>query len=55
MANKGKAMSDIDYNLEDTPSAYSNAIIHSCLTEYTSMAREVQGPDYDLSTRNLDG
>jgi hypothetical protein len=55
MAHKGKAMSDVNYNPEDGPEAYSNATAHSRLSEYTSMAREVHGPDYDLTTKDLDG
>ena len=50
MAHKGKATSDVDYNLEDGPEAYSNATIHNSLSEYTSMAREVHGLEYDPST-----
>ena len=37
MAHKGKATSDVDYNLEDGPEAYSNATIHNRFSEYTSM------------------
>jgi hypothetical protein len=48
-------MSDVDYNLEDPPSAYSNATVYSRLSEYTSMARTVYGPKYDPSTQELDG
>jgi len=54
MAHKGKAMSDVDYNLEDRPEAYRNATVHNRLSEYTSMAREVHGPQYDSSTEDLD-
>lgn len=55
MAHKGKATSDVDYNPEDPPSVYSNATVHSRLSEYTSMARAVHGPEYDPSTQDLDG
>ena len=55
MAHKGKVTSDVDYNPEDGPKAYSNATIHNFLSEYTLMAREVHGPEYDLSTKDLDG
>ncbi|GJM84644.1 hypothetical protein PR202_ga00333 [Eleusine coracana subsp. coracana] len=54
MAHKGKAMSDVNYNPEDSLEAYSNASIHSRLSDYTSMAREVHGPEYDPSVENLD-
>jgi hypothetical protein len=55
MAHKGKAMSDISYNLEDPPEAYTNASIHTRFSEYTSTARSVHGPEYDPSTEDLDG
>ena len=55
MAHKGKAMFDVDYNPKDGPEAYSNATVHNRLSEYTSMAREVHGPQYDSSTEDLDG
>ena len=54
MAHKGKATSDVDYNPEDGSEAYNNATVHSRLSEYTSMAREVHGPEYDPSTQDLD-
>ena len=53
--HKGKVTSDFDYNLEDRPEAYSNATVHNRLSEYTSMAREVHGLEYDPSTEDLDG
>ena len=55
LAHKGKATSDVAYNPEDPPSAYSNESIHSRLEGYTSMARQVRGPEYDLSAHDLDG
>jgi hypothetical protein len=55
LAHKGKATFDVDYSPEDPPEAYSNTSIHSRLSEYTSMAREVHGPEYDPSTQDLDG
>ena len=55
LAHKGKATSDVAYNPEDPPSAYSNEYIHSQLDGYTSMARVVHGPEYDPSAHDLDG
>ena len=55
MSHKGKATSDVNYNPEDGPEAYSNASVHSRLSDYTSMAREVHGPEFDPSTEDLDG
>jgi hypothetical protein len=47
--------SDVDYNLVDPPLAYSNATVHSHLSQYTEMARVVHGPKYNPSTQDLDG
>jgi hypothetical protein len=54
MSHKAKATSDVNYNPEDGPEAYSNGTIHSRLSEYTSMAREVHESEYDPSTEELD-
>ena len=54
MAHKGKATSDVNYNPADPPEAYSNATVHSRLSEYNSMATEVNGPDFDPSTEPID-
>jgi hypothetical protein len=51
----GKATSDVDWNPEDLPQAYSNATVHSHINSYTSMAQEVRGPDIDPYTENFDG
>ena len=55
LAHKGKATSNIAYNLEDPPSVYNNESVHSRLDGYTSMARVVHGPEYDPSAHDLDG
>jgi hypothetical protein len=55
MAHKGKATSDVTYNPDDRPEAYTNPAIHSRLSEYTAMAKEVHGPDYDPRTEDIDG
>ncbi|TVU26549.1 hypothetical protein EJB05_29101 [Eragrostis curvula] len=55
MAHKGKATSEVDYNPEDPPEAYSNATVHTRLTQYTEMAREVHGTSWDPSTEDFDG
>jgi hypothetical protein len=55
MAHKGKATSDVSYNPEDPPEVYTNASVHTRLSEYTSAARSVHGPEYDPSTEDLDG
>jgi hypothetical protein len=54
LSHKGKATADIDYNPDDGPEAYSNQSVHTRLTEYTDMARDVHGPDYDPTTEDLD-
>ena len=54
MAHKGKVTSDVNYNPADPPEAYSNTTVHSRLSEYNSMATEVNGPDFDPSTEPID-
>ncbi|XP_066373138.1 uncharacterized protein [Miscanthus floridulus] len=56
LAHKGKAKDpDLVYNPEDPPEAYSNLSMHSRLSEYTAMAREIHGPEFDPSTADLEG
>ena len=55
MAHKGKAMSDISFNLEDPPEAYTNPSIHSRISEYTEVARSLHGSGHDPSTQDFDG
>jgi hypothetical protein len=38
MAHKGKATSDVTYNLDDGPKAYIIPTIYSLLHDYTAMA-----------------
>jgi hypothetical protein len=55
MAHKGKATFDVTYNPDDGSKAYSNPAIYNRLHEYTTMAQEVHGPDYDPRTEDIDG
>jgi hypothetical protein len=55
MAHKGKATSDVTYNTDDGPEAYSNPTVYNHLSEYTAMAQEVHGPDYDPRTEDIHG
>jgi hypothetical protein len=54
MSHKGKATSDVSYNPEDSPKAYTNVSVHTRLSEYTSAVRSVHGPEHDPSTQDLD-
>ena len=55
LAHKGKATApEVTYNPVDRPEAYTNASVHSKLSEYTSVARERHGEDFDLATQPLD-
>jgi hypothetical protein len=54
MAHKGKAMSGVTYNPNDGPKAYSNLAVHSRLSEYTAMEKDVHGPEYDPRTEDID-
>jgi hypothetical protein len=50
MAHKVKATSDFTNNLEDEPKAYNNPIVHSHLSEYTIVSKEVHGLEDDPRT-----
>ena len=50
MAHKGKATSDVSFNLEDPLEAYTNPSVHSRISEYTKVARSLYGSDHDPST-----
>ncbi|CAN6356418.1 unnamed protein product, partial [Urochloa humidicola] len=55
LSHMGKATSDVRFDPEAPPSAYSNAAVHSRLSAYSQGAKEVHGPDYDPSAHDLDG
>jgi hypothetical protein len=55
LAHKGKVTApDTTYNPEDGPEAYTNASVHSKLTEYASAARASHGEEFDPATQPLD-
>jgi hypothetical protein len=54
MTHKGKATSDATYNPDDRLEAYSNPAVYSLLHDYTAMAQEVHGPEYDPRTEQID-
>ena len=54
MSHKGKATSAVSYNPEDPPEAYTNPSVHTRISEYTSAARSIHGPEYDPSTEDFD-
>ena len=43
MAHKGKATSDVSFNLEDSSDAYMNPSVHSRISEYIEVARSLHG------------
>jgi hypothetical protein len=51
---QGQGDTDVTYNPEDGPEAYSNPALYSRLSEYTAMAHEVHGLDYDPWTEDID-
>jgi hypothetical protein len=55
IAHKGKAKSDVTFNVDDPPEVYSNPTIQPRITRYITTAREVRGLDFDLVTEPLDG
>ena len=55
LAHKGRvSLSDVTFNPEDPPEAYSNASTHSRLSGYSEMARQVHGPDFDPFAQPID-
>jgi hypothetical protein len=54
MAHKGKATSNVTYNPYDGPKVYNNPAVYSCLHDYTVMAQEVHGLEYDPRTEQID-
>jgi hypothetical protein len=55
LAHKGKTTAlEVTYNPVDGPEAYTNASVHSKLSEYTSAAHARHGEDFDLATQPLD-
>jgi hypothetical protein len=54
MAHKGKATSDVTYNPDDRPEAYNNPAVYIRLHDYTVMAQEVHGLEYDPRTEQID-
>jgi hypothetical protein len=55
MAHKGKATFDVTYNPDDEPKEYNNPTVYNRLSEYTAMAQEVHGQDYDPRNEDIDG
>jgi hypothetical protein len=55
LAHKGKATApEVTYNPTDGQEAYTNASVHSKLSEYTSAAHQRHGEDFDPTTQPLD-
>jgi hypothetical protein len=55
LAHKGKATTlEVTYNPTNGPKAYTNASVHSKLSEYTSAVRQRHGEDFNLTTQPLD-
>jgi len=54
MGRKGKA-SEVTYNPEDGPEAYSTPSVHTRIAAYTEAGRQVHGPEWDPANEPLDG
>ena len=46
----GPTKSNIEYNPDAGPEAYTNSSVHTRLSSYTEASRLVHGPDYDPRT-----
>ncbi|TVU17445.1 hypothetical protein EJB05_33483, partial [Eragrostis curvula] len=55
LSHKGKATANIQYNPDDPPKAYSNPSVHSRLSSYSEVAKEVHGTDFNPRSHDLDG
>ncbi|TVU01194.1 hypothetical protein EJB05_53353 [Eragrostis curvula] len=55
LSHKGKFKADIHYNPEDPPEVYSNPSAYERLSQYSDVAKEVYGQDYDPRSHDLDG
>jgi hypothetical protein len=47
LAHMGPTSSNIEYNPDAGPEAYTNSSVHTRLTSYAEAARSVHGPGYD--------
>ena len=54
MAHKGKATSDVSYNPDYPPEAYTNSTIYDHINEYISATRSIHGNDYNPSSQDFD-
>jgi hypothetical protein len=55
LARMGPAKSNIEYNPDAGPEAYTNSSVHTHLSSYTEASRLVHGPDYNpRSKEHLD-
>ena len=50
LAHMGPAKSNIEYNPDAGPEAYTNSSVHTRLSSYSKAARLVHGPGYDPRT-----
>ena len=55
MSHMGKASSDVRYDPNAGPEAYTNPMVGARLVAYTQMGKEKYGPDWDPATAPLDG
>jgi hypothetical protein len=54
MAHKGKATSDVSYNLSDGPEAYNNPSFGRRIAEYTEACKQKYSEDYNPSEHDID-
>lgn len=55
MSHMGRATSEVRYNPDAGPEAYSNPMVHSRLTAYSDMGRQKHGSEWDPAAAPLDG
>jgi hypothetical protein len=54
MSHKGKATSDVSFNPDDPPEAYTSSTAYEKMMAYTEASRSIHGPEYDPQTDNID-
>jgi hypothetical protein len=54
MSHKGKATSDVSFNPDDPPVAYTSSTAYEKMMAYTEASRSIRGLEYDPWTDNID-
>jgi hypothetical protein len=53
MSHMGRVSSDVSFNPDAPPEAYTDPTVHTKVRDYTEAVRTLHGSDYDLSSESL--